>query len=82
MLLDKNLTGFIRDAYKHYIIPVLSNSVKNSMWDGLPKICNFQAIINTLISHINFSMYTILVFLRTYFPYVSSVMNNFNFILG
>ena len=37
----------------------------------------FQATLNAFISHINFSMYTILVFLRTYFPYVSSVMNNF-----
>ena len=32
---------------------------------------------NAPISHINFSMYNILVFLRTNFSYVSSIMNNF-----
>ena len=72
-LLDKNLTSFI--------IPVLSNSVEKSIYyDGLPKISNFRATLNALVSHINFSMYTFFVLLRTYFPYVSSVMNNF--ILG
>ena len=36
---------------------------------------NFQASLNALISHINVSMYDILMILRTYFPYVLSVMN-------
>ena len=40
----------------------------------------FQATLNALISHINFSMQNILVYLGTIFPYVSSIMNNF--ILG
>ena len=57
-LLDKNL------KYKHHIIPVLSNSFENSILDGLLKISNFQATLNARFSHINSSMYTILVFLR------------------
>ena len=58
--LDKNLTSFI--------IPVLSYSVEKFIYDGLSKISNFQATLNALISHINFSMCNILVFLRTHFP--------------
>ena len=49
------------------MIPVLANSVDKSLYDGCSKISNFQATLNALISHINFSMYNILVFLRTYF---------------
>ena len=40
-----------------------------------PKTTN-QPTLNALISHINFSMYNIFAFLRTYFPYVSSITNN------
>ena len=60
------------EAYKHHIIPILSHSVKNCIYDGLPKISNFQTTLIALISLINFSMYTILVFLRTYFIYIIS----------
>ena len=56
------------------------NSVENSILDGCPKISNFQLTLNALNSHINFSVYNVLLVLRTYFPYVSSIMNNF--ILG
>ena len=63
------------------IIPVLSNTVENSVQAALPKISNFQTTLNALISHINFSMFNIFVlFLRSYFPYVFTIMNNF--ILG
>ena len=61
-LLDQKLTSIISVAYKHHIILVMSNSVENSMQDGLPTVSNFQATLNALISHINFSMYNILVF--------------------
>ena len=40
----------------------MSNSIENSIKDGLSKISKFQATINVLISHINPSMHNILVF--------------------
>ena len=42
-LWDKNFTSFVRLAYMHHTIPVLSNSVENSILDGLPKISIFKA---------------------------------------
>ena len=41
-----------------------------TLYDGSPKISNFQATLNAIISHINLCMYNNLVVLRTYFPYV------------
>ena len=38
---------------------------------------NFQATLNALISNINVNMYNGLVFIKTYFRYISSIMNIF-----
>ena len=45
------------EAYAHQIIPVLSNYIGNYLKDQLPKINNFQDILNALISHVEFRMY-------------------------
>ena len=74
-LSDKNLPVLLGGKYKHHVISVLSKSIEHSIQDGLSKISNFQATINALISRINLSTYNILLFLRTYFPYVSSILN-------
>ena len=47
LLLDKNLTNFIRQGIQaSYYTSFFSNSVQNSLYDQLPKIGNFQATLN------------------------------------
>ena len=48
----------------HYIIPVLLNSVENYI-GRITENWRFSSHTNVLISYINFSMYNILVILRT-----------------